>query len=67
LNKAPDAVVPVECKIWIERLYLFFGIASFLFTFALPNSLLKFQIGRIDSEIDRRRKEAGIPPEGGAS
>lgn len=66
LNKAPDSVVSVEWKTWIERLYLFFGIASFLFTFSLPNALLKFQIGRIDAEIDRRRREAGIPPDGGA-
>ncbi len=65
LNKAPDSVVSVEWKAWIERLYLFFGIASFLFTFALPNALLKFQIGRIDAEIERRRKAAGIPPDGG--
>lgn len=63
LNKAPDSVASVEWKIWIERLYLFFGIASFLFTFALPNALLKFQIGRIDAEIDRRRRDAGIPPD----
>jgi hypothetical protein len=63
LNKAPDSVVSVEWKTWIERSYLFFGVASFLFTFALPNALLKFQIARVDAEIDRRRRDAGIPPD----
>lgn len=66
LNKAPDAVVSVQWKIWIERLYLFFGIASFLFTFALPSTLMKFQMGRIDTEIEKRRTNAGIPPDGDA-
>jgi hypothetical protein len=60
LNKAPDAVVSMEWKIWIERLYLFFGVSAFLFTFGLPIALLKFQIGRIDAEIERRRHDAGI-------
>jgi hypothetical protein len=60
LNKAPEALVSMEWKIWIERLYLFFGVSSFLLTFALPIALLRFQLGRIDAEIDRRRREAGI-------
>jgi len=60
LNKEPDSVIPLICKIWIERLYLFFGISSFLFTFALPKSLLKFQLARFDAETEKRRKQAGI-------
>jgi hypothetical protein len=63
LNKAPDSVVSLVWKVWIERLYLFFGVSSFLFTFALPNALHKFQLSRIDTEIERRRREDGIPPD----
>jgi hypothetical protein len=58
INKAPN--VAPDWKIWIERFYLFFAIASFLFTFALPNALLKFQIARIDAEIERRRRRDGV-------
>lgn len=60
LNKAHEDVVSMASKIWIERLYLFFGVSSFLLTFGLPFALLKFQLNRIDSEIERRRREAGI-------
>jgi hypothetical protein len=60
LKNVPAAVVPDLVKIWIARAYLFFGISSFLFTFGLAKSLFAFQIARIDAEIDRRRKEAGI-------
>ncbi|MEA2951168.1 MAG: hypothetical protein QOJ96_688 [Alphaproteobacteria bacterium] len=52
--------VSIEWKIWIERLYLFFGVSAFLLTFGLPIALLRFQLGRIDAEIERRRREAGI-------
>jgi hypothetical protein len=44
--------------------YLFFGITSFLLTFALPIALLRMQQARYDAEIERRRGEAGIKPEG---
>lgn len=60
LSKAPEKVIAVEWKIWIERAYMFFGTASFLFTFGLPRALWKFQIARIDSEIERRRRRAGL-------
>jgi hypothetical protein len=60
LNKAPEDSVSMLWKAWIERLYLFFGVSSFLLTFGLPFALLKFQLSRIDSEIERRRREAGI-------
>jgi hypothetical protein len=61
LNKAPDTVVSHDWKMWIERLYLFFGVTAFLFTFALPNALRKFQISGIDAGIERRRRRDGIP------
>jgi hypothetical protein len=48
-------------KIWIERFYLFFAVSAFLLTFGLPIALLRFQLGRIDAEIERRRREAKIP------
>lgn len=47
-------------KIWIERAYLFVGVSSFLFTFALPSALLEMQRARYDAETERRRREAGI-------
>ncbi len=47
-------------KIWITRLYLFFGLASFLFTFGLANSLLSYQMARYDSELRRRRDDANV-------
>ena len=64
---APSSVVSDAVKIWMTRIYMFFGIASFLFTFGLANSLLKYQMARHDAEEDRRRREAGItdPPTGG--
>jgi hypothetical protein len=60
LNKAPDVVVSHTWKLWIERLYLFFGVSSFFLTFALPSALHKLQLGRIDAEIEKRRRGAGI-------
>jgi hypothetical protein len=57
LKEAPDSSVPLAWKVWIERLYLFFGIASFLFTFGLPMALWKVQLARIDAEIERRRRK----------
>jgi phosphatidylglycerophosphate synthase len=47
-------------KVWIERAYLFFGISSFLYTFALPKVLMDMQRARYDAEIERRRRLAGI-------
>jgi hypothetical protein len=47
-------------KVWVERAYLFVGITSFLFTFALPVSLLRMQRARYDAETERRRAEVGI-------
>jgi hypothetical protein len=50
-------------KVWIQRSYLFMAITSFLLTFALPTALLEMQRARYDAEIERRRREAGIPSE----
>jgi hypothetical protein len=58
MNKAPDCVVPVVWKTWIERLYLFFGVLSFLLTLALPGALGKLQLARAEAEIERRRHES---------
>jgi hypothetical protein len=44
-------------RVWIERAYLFFGISSFLYSFALPWALMKIQQARVDAEIERRRAE----------
>lgn len=47
--------VPDDVKVWVDRIYLFVGIFSFLLTFGLAKSLLTFQVARIDAEIKRRR------------
>jgi hypothetical protein len=47
-------------RVWIERLYLFFGVFSFLLSFALPISLMTLQRARVDAEIERRRARDGI-------
>jgi hypothetical protein len=47
-------------RIWIERLYLFFGVFSFLLSFALPISLMTLQRARVDAEIERRRTRDGV-------
>ncbi|HSQ21076.1 MAG TPA: hypothetical protein VLR92_11990 [Blastocatellia bacterium] len=50
-------------RIWTERLYLFFGVFSFLLSFALPISLMRLQRARVDAEIERRRAKEGLPAE----
>ena len=50
-------------EMWIERAYLFVGISSFFFTFALPAALLEMQRARYDAETDRRRRAVGIQPD----
>jgi hypothetical protein len=52
-------------KMWIEWACLFFGVTSFLFTFALPGALSELQQSRYDAEIERRRRNVGIGTEGG--
>jgi hypothetical protein len=60
LQKAPDSAVSHVWKVWIERLYVFFGVLSFLLTTALPGALGKLQLRRAEAEIERRRQDAGI-------
>ncbi len=59
-NKAAPHIVSEESKIWIERAYMFFAVASFFFTFGLPRALWKFQMSRVDAVIRQRRKDAGL-------
>jgi len=58
VRKAP--AVPEDVKVWINRIYLFVGIFSFLLTFGLAKSLLVFQLSRVEAEIKRRRVRDGI-------
>jgi hypothetical protein len=60
LRDAPETTVPLVYKVWIARIYLFLGGVAFTLSFALPLSLMKVQQARIDAEIERRRKKAGI-------
>ena len=47
-------------KTGVEHLYLFFAVFGFLLSFGLPASIVKLQMKRLDTEIERRRTEAGI-------
>ncbi len=60
IEKAPTAVVTENVKLWIDRAYLFFGVSAFAMSFALPWALLTIQTSRLDEEIERRRRAAGI-------
>ncbi len=58
LNKATG--VPEEAKIWVQRLYLYFATFSFFLTLGLPAALWRFQLARLDREIERLRKKHGM-------
>jgi hypothetical protein len=60
VERAPNTKVPEHIKVWIERAYLMVGSLSFFLTLALPGALTRFQQKRVDAEIERRRREAGI-------
>ncbi len=60
LEKIPPTIVANGVKVWISRLYLFFGFSSFLFTFGLAKSIFAIQLARIDAEIERRRRAVGL-------
>jgi hypothetical protein len=60
VKKAPDDVVSLDWKVWIDRAYLFVGVSSFLLSFALPFAMRKIQMDRLDREIERRRRRDGI-------
>lgn len=44
----------------IEKFYLSLGFIAFFYSFFLPHSLRKAQQERLDNEIKKRRKKAGI-------
>jgi len=44
----------------LERAFLFFGVAAFIFSTRLPSLLMKIQEDKIDTVIEYRRSEAGI-------
>lgn len=60
LKKVPDTMTSHTLKEWIERAYLFFGVGAFMLSFALPFSLHKLQMDRLEREIQRRRHAAGL-------
>ena len=60
LKDAPEAIISAEFKMWFARGYLFFGVAAFMFSLALPKTLMAVQQARVDEEIERRRKAEGI-------
>jgi hypothetical protein len=60
---APSSLISDFIKIWLTRVYLFFGVASFLFTFGLAGALLEYQMQRYDAEIEHRRSKVGIKDE----
>jgi hypothetical protein len=60
VKKTPDSIVGEWIKVWIDRSYMFFGVSTFLLSFALPTMLHKTQMARIDAETERRRAAAGI-------
>ncbi|HEY1941531.1 MAG TPA: hypothetical protein VGH40_05345 [Roseiarcus sp.] len=60
IEKAPAAVISEDIKVWIDRAYLFFGVSAFTLSFALPVTLIKFQMARLSAETESRRQGAGI-------
>lgn len=60
LKDAPESIIPMTGKMWIARAYLFFGVGAFMFSLALPKTLILIQRARVDEEIERRRKAEGI-------
>jgi hypothetical protein len=60
LRKVPVGIVSEAAKAWIDRAYLFFGIFSFLLSFALPSALHRTQMNRLNEETERRRKAVGL-------
>jgi hypothetical protein len=63
LAKEPDGSVLAGIKTWVERLYVFFGVFSFLLTLGLPRALGKIQLARSEAEIAASRADAGIKDE----
>lgn len=49
-----------QITIWLERIYLFFGVLAFSLSLQLPSVLIKIQRERIDSVIEHRRTKDNI-------
>lgn len=49
-----------DVSVWLEYIYLGSAISGLLWSFALPTTLLRIQIERVDAVIEQRRKSAGI-------
>jgi len=64
IAKEPECAISSFIKMWVERLYVFFGVFSFLLTLGLPQALGKIQLARSEAEIEERRQAAGIKPNG---
>lgn len=60
LAKAPAKVVSDDIKHWVAYAHLFLGASAFLLSLALPKMLIDVQRKRVDAEIKRRRKDAGL-------
>jgi hypothetical protein len=59
-EKVPKEIISESVKAWIARGYLFFGVFSFLLSFALPFALHRVKMSRLDQETERRRQSEGI-------
>ncbi len=46
--------------LWLERLFLFFGVFAFSLSMVLPSALIKVQRERIDAVIEYRRKADNV-------
>jgi hypothetical protein len=60
LRDAPDDVVGVDAKEWMNLIYLWLGISAFLLSLALPKMLMEIQRARVDAEIGDRRRNQGM-------
>ena len=49
-----------DYQVIIERIYLAFALAAFIFSLRLPSTLMVIQQERIEHEINERRKQEGI-------
>src|SRR5579872_5228678 len=60
MEKLPSCGRAELFRVWIERAYLFFGVFAFSLTVGLPGTLARLQIARVDAEVERRRRDAGL-------
>jgi len=55
--------VPNSIRTAVDFIFLWFGVAGFLFSLTLPKTLMDIQRDRVNAEIERRRREENIPPD----